>query len=229
MFRKLCHAAVIVAAIATVNTVRPAAAEPVTILGGVINYSRQNQAEFRLTLVDGGLMQGQFGDGGSESWDPPHACFACVPGSTIDPSLSESMPKSEDVTVGGVLILHDVKYFITNLSFTIDSDQLRVPPASAFVGRDPVSSVAQFVLRGLVQASTPNASSAGLSLLGHGKANIQFLSDGSWFATNFRFEDPAAVPEPATLLLFGPFAVGAVARWRRRPGSGIRDAGSGIR
>jgi hypothetical protein len=228
MIRKLCHVMAIVAAIATVDSV-PVAAEPVTILGGVLVYSRQNQAVFDLQLVDGS-MRGEFGSS-SESWDPPHACFPCAPGSVIDLSLSESMPQSEDVTVGGALSFQGTEYFVTNLSFTIDSDPVRVPGANAFRGGENSvvrSTVAQFVLRGLVQSQRPNGSSgAGVGLLGYGKANVLFLSDGSWFSTTYKFEDPAAVPEPATLLLFGPVAAGAVARWRGRRipgcGSGVRD------
>ena len=224
MLRKLCHAVAIVAAIATVNTVRPAAAEPVTILGGSISYSRQNQAEFNLTLVDGGWMQGEFGDNDSESWNPPHACFPCTPGSTLNPSVSEKMQSMGDISVGGVLFTRGTRYDITNLEFTIDSDSVKLPDSFDIDGS---SSIAQFSLHGLVQGHAPNASmSTGLGLLGYGKARIMFLQDGGWFATNFRFEDPAAVPEPGTLLLFAPFAAGAVARWRRRPASGMRDPGS---
>jgi len=216
MIRRACRIVAIAAAVAAVNAVRPVAAEPVTILGGVIEYSRSNQAFFKLTLVNG-WMQGEFGDGGSESWTPAHSCFPCTAGSTINPSVSESMPQSADITVGGTLSLNNADYFISHLSFTINADPVRLP--NSFGGGDALahSSIAQFVLRGLVQGSNPNAQSAtGLVLLGFGKAQMNFLGDGSWFSTNFRFEDPAAVPEPSTLLLFATGAAGAARRWRRR-------------
>ena len=211
IIRRVCRVAAIAAAVAAVNLVRPAAAEPVNILGGHINYSRQNQAMFDLTLLNG-LMRGEFGSSDSESWDPPHACFdPCTAGSTIDVSLSEDMPMSQDVSVGGFLTYLGNTYFISKLSFTIDADPITLPANFASQG---FAGNAQFVLHGLVEAWTRDHSSGqGLSLLGFGKARMQFLSDGTWYSTNYRFENPAAVPEPGTLLLF---ATGAVAAARRR-------------
>jgi hypothetical protein len=215
MIRGALRVVAIAAVVATVPGVRPAAAEPVNILGGTIYYSRQNQATFNLTLLDG-WMRGEFGDNDSESWTPSHACFGCTPGSTIDPSVSESMPANEDISAGGVLNYRGVDYFISNLSFTIDSDPVTLP--SSFNAESlALSSVAQFVLHGLVQGWTDNHfSGQGLSLLGYGKAQITVLPDGNWYATTFRFEDPAAVPEPGTFLLFGTGAVGGIMRWRKR-------------
>jgi hypothetical protein len=215
MIRRALRAVAIAAVVAAIQGGRPAAAEPVNILGGTIYYSRQNQATFNLTLLDG-WMSGEFGDNGSESWTPSHACFGCTPGSTIDPSVSESMPLSDDISAGGILNYRGVDYFISNLSFTIDSDPVRLPASFNTEGVG-MSSVAQFVLHGLVQGWTDDHfSGQGLSLLGYGKAQITVLGDGNWYATTFRFEDPAAVPEPGTLLLFATGAAGAFARWRRR-------------
>jgi hypothetical protein len=214
MIRRVSRVLAIAGLLMAIQEVRPAAAEPVNIFGGTIYYSRQNQAAFNLTLLDG-WMRGEFGDNGSESWTPSHACFGCTPGATIDPSVSESMPVSEDISIGGVLNYRGVDYFISNLSFTIDSDPVRLP--GAFGANTAMSSVAQFALRGLVQGWTANHfSGQGLSLLGYGKAQITVLPDGNWYSTTFRFEDPAAVPEPGTLLLFGTGAVSAIARWRKR-------------
>ena len=216
MLKRAFRVIAIAAAVAAVQGGRPASAEPVNILGGLIEYSRQNQAYFNISLVDG-WMRGDFGEEVSESWTPPYACFACTPGATLDPSVTESMPASDTAGVGGVLMFRDVEYYISSLSFTIDSDPVTLPASFDVVDSLAMSTIAQFVMHGLVQARTADGtSSIGLGLLGYGKAQVGVLGDSNWFLTTYRFENPAAVPEPGTLLLFATGALGAVSRFRRR-------------
>ena len=75
----------------------------------------------------------------------------------------------------------------------------------------------QFGLHGLAGGGTvSNPFLIGVPLSGYGKEVVTIDNDGGWIETLYQFEDPAAVPEPASLLLFGTGALGVAARVRRR-------------
>jgi hypothetical protein len=134
------------------GTAVPVVAEPINILGGTIVYSRSNQATIDLALSQGRIV-GMFGDSGSESWTPAHACFGCTPASTLNPSISESFRHRDppgDVSVGGLFMFNGQNYRLTDLIFSIVADSVRLP--AVFRDDDAggaESTIAQFTLRGL--------------------------------------------------------------------------------
>jgi hypothetical protein len=193
-------------------------AEPFTIRAGTISYSRSNEATFDLTfdpLVFGfdSSAAGEFGDSGSESWNPPHACFPCTSGSTMNLSLSEHFTIFDPpgASVGGILREDNISFDIDGLQFVIAAGGIIVPVLNP--GAAVWSSFVPFTFRGNVGGEHAG-DSLGMELAGRGMARVLF-ENGNWFATEYRFEDPASTPEPGTLFLFATGA-GLVARRMRR-------------
>jgi hypothetical protein len=189
----------------------PALADPINITGGSIVYERQNVAVFRATGVGGWSIDGLFGES-SESWDPDHFCAPCTPLTELNVSQSESITDSygSDIFAGGSFRMGGTEYWVNSLAFSINAlSTVTVPVAP---GRFTYGEPAWFVFRGVVTGTSDLGASAQANLFGVGRAWVGFL-DNSWWTTEYRFADPAAVPEPGTLLLF---ATGAAAVIRRR-------------
>jgi len=189
-----------------------ASADQITFVGGIIDYSRQNEAEVSITLNDSGWMRANFGDNSNESWNPDHICYGCTPGGTITPSVTESFGDNPnpDVGVGGGFIFRGLGYDFESLTFTIDAGDLLIPQQLDFA----LTSATRFVLRGMMTA-VHDGSVVAFNIVGVGNARVAF-EGGSWFSTTYTFDDPSAVPEPGSLLLFGSGAAALAARWRKR-------------
>lgn len=203
-------------AILLLSTATPALADPVRLVSGSIQYSRQNQAEYRVTADNGMQIVSEFGNEAGESWNPDHACFGCTPGTTIDLSQSESFVNGSgdpDVGAAGSIIIDGIDYFIDSLSFTIDADRFVLPDTS---GDRSFTSAGQFLFRGLITGTSDAGRSVTFNLAGSGRT-AAFFANNDWFSTTYSFAAaPAAVPEPGTLLLFATGATAAMARRRKQ-------------
>jgi hypothetical protein len=158
-------------------------------------------------------MRSDFGDSSGEFWNPDHICYGCTPGGTINSSVTESFTHDStfsDVGVGGGFFFHGLDYDVTSLAFTIDAGDLLIPQHLDFA----VTSATRFVLRGMM-TGVHDGSAVAFNILGVGNARVAF-EGGDWFSTTYTFDDPSAVPEPGTMLLFGSGAAALAARWRRR-------------
>ncbi len=203
-------------ALLLLGAVGQAAAEPVTLTSGGIFYSRQNQAEIQAVSLTGINIRGEFGNEGSESWDPDHACFGCTPGTRISLSQSESFSNNSDtIGAGGSVRMDGVDYWFDSLSFRINGPHFAIPDTSDFGGG--TMDAGHFVFHGMITGTSDAGVTRTFRLHGKGRVSI-FFSNNDWFSTNYKFGAPtaAAVPEPGTMLLFGSGAVAALLRRRRQ-------------
>jgi len=207
----------LVAAFLLLSVAGYAAAEPVTLTSGSINYSRANQAEFRALSLNGIEIIATFGDEGSESWNPDHACFGCTPGTRINLSQSESFSSNlnETASVGGSIRVDDVDYRFDSMSFRINAGHINIPNTSN--ERSAFIDAGRFVFHGLITGTSDAGITRMFRLHGKGTATL-FFGDNDWFSTDYKFAAASAapVPEPGTLLLFGSGAVAAFIRRRRQ-------------
>jgi hypothetical protein len=203
-------------ALSLLGAIGQAAAEPVTLTSGGIFYSRQNAAVFDASSLTGIGVRGEFGSE-SESWDPPHACFGCTPGTRIDLSLSESFTNdpSDTVFAGGAVRVDDVNYWFDSLDFRINGGHINLPDST---GNPNVSvDAGRFVFHGMITGTSDAGVTRTFRFHGKGIVSMVF-GNNQWFGTSYRFSDAsaAAVPEPGTMLLFGSGAVGALVRRKRQ-------------
>jgi len=202
-------------AVLLLNAVQEAAAEPLTLTGGGIFYSRSNQAEFRAISLSEIHINGQFGDEGSESWNPDHACFGCPSGTRISLSQFESFSNDSDsIGAGGSVRMDGVDYWFDSLSFRINAGHIDIPNTS-----DPrMVDAGTFVFHGVITGTSDAGTPRTFRLRGRGTVSVFYLENNDWFSTNYKFADAsaAAVPEPGTMLLFGSGAVTALVRRRRQ-------------
>ena len=213
---KLRFAVPLFTALLLLGAVAQATAEPVTLTSGGIFYSRQNAAVFDASSLTGIDVRGEFGSEG-ESWDPPHACFGCTPGTRIDLSLSESFTNDPDDTVfaGGAVRVDDVNYWFDSMDFRINAGHINLPDST---GNPNVSADAgRFVLHGMITGTSDAGVTRTFRFHGKGMVSMVFGSN-QWFGTSYRFSDAsaAAVPEPGTMLLVGSGAVAALVRRRKQ-------------
>jgi hypothetical protein len=201
MFRR----ATSIAALALLAASNPTWAEPITILGGNIFYSRANQARFVLDLEGGLRLQGDYGNSAGEFWNPPYACGPCAPGASINMSVTESFPAA-GATVGGVLNFGGIPFDLTSAGFAINAGNVTLgdPVDAAPSTRTPFSmtaSVSGEAFNGAVRGTFDFAGSGSSFITTEG---------GRWFSSTYEFESAApVVPEPATLLLLGGAAAAA--------------------
>ena len=213
----IAHRVLIVATLMTavLGGASRAAAEPIQLVSGSIVYSRGNLAVFAAAGADDTIVRGEFGNSvGGESWNPDHACFDCVPGSTIDLSQSDSLAFGNEATgVGGSFRVGAAEYWIESLVFQIAAGSFLLPDSE----NGDVRRSTPFSFQGVITGRTLAGAPLTLSLFGTGTATATFAGN-DWFATSYQFA--AATPEPGTLLLLGGPALALLRRRRARPHAG---------
>jgi PEP-CTERM motif len=194
----------------------PAWADRIELVSGGLFYSRQNSAEFRAVAPGGIEIISDFG-GESESWNPDHACFGCIPGTRINLSQTESFNTPEDSAfVGGSVRVDDVDYWVDSMNIRINAPHLTIPDTSNSGGA--TIDAGRFVFRSVIIGTSDAGVTRTFRFHGTGQASILF-GNNDWFWTSYRFADPAAaspVPEPGTMLLFGSGALAALIRRRQQ-------------
>jgi len=198
-----------IGAIAALAVPAIVAAEPITIVGGSIFYSRENQVHLRLQLDNGIVLDNDYGFSDGEYYFPSHYCGACAPGAQINLSVNESFPSADGADISGPFVFGGVEYTPTAATLSINAGDVTLAAEDG-----AWSTSTPFTLNASITGSAEDGSSTTLSFFGLGTAAMA-TEDWRWFATEYEFDDPAAVPEPGTLLLLGGAAAAAVIRKRR--------------
>jgi hypothetical protein len=149
-----------------------ASADPIDLTNGTVAYSRQNAAAFHATTDDGLLVRIDFGND-SESWNPDHACFACIPGTRLDLSQSESFASNGDdelFFVVGMVRVGSVDYLVDSMNFSIDAGSVIVPDTSG--DRSMTLNAGRFLLRGMITGTSEAGVTRVFDLTGSGRTSI---------------------------------------------------------
>jgi hypothetical protein len=201
-----------------VSVPAPVAADPFTITSGLLGF-RSNRSVFVLDLSGPGFSL-PTGDSNPEDFGLPGLAIADADpaAATFPVSGHILVDLSAPLQVAGVSLPDDCcRRVLLDLTFT-------GPPVAAQETLAGVVGTGAFAVSGQLLAFLDDFESPPIvqrALVGRGTAAAGFLLAGEAgpeaFAT-YIFEVPAAVPEPATLVLFGTGAVACL--FRRKRGRG---------
>jgi hypothetical protein len=208
---------------------RPAAAEPIQIVGGTLTTSTFSAPDFRAQysiLLSDGVLEGQWPDGTVSAISCIGGCAAGTSVSAIARWFNPEQPSELGPPPTGRLQVGDVSagpFFSGSLIFAAEPFTLPVEPVPSGLGEVTFSQ--PFSFTGSVTAYPARISGTfvpepqiTVDLVGGGTAHLRFgvdtLSDGR---TLYRYRDTsyefAPVPEPASLITV---ATGLGLVWSRR-------------
>ena len=218
--RVLTRRVPILALLVLIGATAPAAADPIQLVNGTISYFRLSPGQLAGNAATGENINVHFGSLLLDSRNPDHACFDCVPGSTISLSQSESYPNDDDTTgAGGSVNVGGIDYWLQSMDFQIDAGSLILPDSTNIA----INVLSPFSFRGVFVGRSTAGETLTFNFFGGGLATASFF-DNDWFATTYRFDAAAPTPEPGTLLLLAGPAALALLR-RRRSGAAIGAEG----
>jgi hypothetical protein len=202
-----------------------ARADPITVTSGTANITWDDPASFFLQ-GDGFRLSSLFVR--IPVFPPPlEICgFAggCAPGESFNLSSVVSDGQSQIAVVNGVTYaIQSQPDTWVDLSGRLDFEagNVTVPPLPGGEFEPPISLVAPFTVDGRL-AGFRSGSSVPLfevDLVGRGTADLRLRAEGSaWRFSDlfYRFEDPAAVPEPMSLVLVGSGLAAMLGSRRKR-------------
>jgi len=190
----------------------PARADAIKVTTGVLALSRQDFAGLHVgngTTFD---LRGAVGQN-KDSYSPPYACGFGQECSRrpFDVSMSDTLkagPVNEaEPDIWGSFTFDGLSYGLDTFDFTIVGDHILVPNDGF------VSTPFHFV--GTVGGTTRDGTSQTLQLQGRGTASSYWTLHDGWLSTEYKFQDLAQTPEPASMLLIATGLSGLAAGRKR--------------
>jgi PEP-CTERM motif-containing protein len=206
-----------------------ASADPVTITSGLIAVPRSTLASSPIQLegTDGTFAFSFMGSINSASSIGVRACTVspCFPGTTISLSIN-----SNGVDLPGMLTYGDDTYRVGGIADTVGSvslviSGLAVLPSAPTSTNQLATIMAPFQIdRGsFAPPSIGGPFGPGNTMLGSGTATVSLLADDTggdlrWGlrSAEYRFEEQAPIPEPASFVLLGSGLIGIAMRVERK-------------